>query len=61
MPYIDTWQEDGVWYAAPLPYCPEAPVGEGECEEDAILNLKHQIEDHEEAARLAWEARHDEA
>ena len=60
MQRTDTWQEGGVWYAAPLPYFSTDPVGEGETEEDAVLDLGHKIADRHEAARLAWEARHDE-
>lgn len=56
----DTWQENGVWYAAPFFYNPKDPVGEGETEEDAILDLGHKVHDRAEAARLKWEARHDE-
>jgi hypothetical protein len=56
----DTWQEGQIWYAAPSDYSPDAPVGKGETEEDAILNLKHQIEDLNKAWLEAWEARNDE-
>jgi len=57
---ITTWQEGDTWYAAPEPYHPDAPVGEADCEEYAILNLKHQIEDLNKAWLDAWEARNDE-
>jgi hypothetical protein len=60
MPRTNTWQEDGVWYASPLPYFSDDPVGEGDNEDDAILNLEHKIADRHEAARIQWEARHDE-
>ena len=41
---IDTWQEGQQWYAAPLPYDPNAPVGEADNEEDAIIELELKIE-----------------
>lgn len=57
----DTWQENGVWYAAPRFYSASTdPVGEGETEEDAILDLGHKVHDRNEEARARWEARHDE-
>lgn len=57
---ITTWQEGDIWYAAPLPYHPDAPVGEGDYEEDAILNLQHKTEKLNKAWLDAWEARNDE-
>jgi broad specificity phosphatase PhoE len=55
-----TWQEDQTWYAAPRDYHPDAPVGEGETEEDAISDLRHKIDALVQANREAVEARHDE-
>jgi hypothetical protein len=57
---ITTWQEGDTWYAAPEPYHPDAPVGDADCEEYAILNLRHQIEDLNRSRLDAWEARNDE-
>jgi hypothetical protein len=55
-----TWQEGDIWYAAPAFCFSSDPVGEGETEEDAILDLGHKIHDLNEEARIRWEARHDE-
>lgn len=57
---IDTWQEGDTWYAAPLPYDPNAPVGEADNEEDAIIELELKIEKLREEWREEWEARNDE-
>lgn len=57
---ICTWQEANTWYAAPAIYSPDAPVGEGETEEDAISDLELQIDKLNEAWLLEWEARNDE-
>jgi hypothetical protein len=57
---ITTWQEGDKWYAAPEPYHSDAPVGKGECEEDAIFNLELQIEELKASWRAAHEARNDE-
>jgi len=57
---IDTWREGQQWYAAPLPYDPDAPVTEADNEEDAILGLKVKIDDFQEQTRFKWETRNDE-
>lgn len=60
MEKIDTWQEGAVWYAAPSHCDIEDLIGEGETEEDAILNLKVKVDDFREQARFKWETRNDE-
>jgi len=60
MDKIITWREGDTWYAAPEPYHPDAPVGKGECEEYAIINLELLIEDLNAAWLAAHEARNDE-
>lgn len=57
---IDTWQEGETWYAAPLPHHPDAPVGEADNEEDAIIELELKIEKLREEWREEWETRNDE-
>ena len=57
---IDTWQEDQTWYAAPSYSGSDAPVGEGETEEDAIIDLNLKIEELNDEWRFAWETRNDE-
>lgn len=57
---IDTWQEGEAWYAAPSYSGSDAPVGEADNEEDAILNLKLKIEELREEWRWQWETRNDE-
>ena len=56
----DTWEEGGKWYAAPSDYHPDAPVGEGDNEDDAILDLEHKLDALNKAWIEAWEARNDE-
>ncbi len=57
---IDTWQEGQQWYAAPLPYDPDVPVGEADNEEDAIIELELKVEKLREEWREKWETRNDE-
>ena len=57
---ITTWQEGDTWYAAPSYSGSDAPVGEGETEEYAIIELKLKIEKLREEWREEWEARNDE-
>ena len=57
---IDTWQEGDTWFAAPSYSGSDAPVGEADNEEDAILNLKLKIEKLNEERLFAWETRNDE-
>lgn len=57
---IDTWQEGNTWHAAPSYSGPDAPVGEGETEEDAVIDLNLRIEKLNEEFRFAWETRNDE-
>ena len=57
---IDTWQEGDTWFAAPSYSGSDAPVGEADNEEDAILNLKLKIEKLNEEWLFAWETRNDE-
>lgn len=59
MDRIDTWQEDGVWYAANDDH-PKAPVGEGSTEEEATWDLQRKLDKLAEEARDRWEARNDE-
>ncbi len=56
----DTWQEGKIWYAAPSDYSPDAPVGEGETEEDSITDLELKIDKLNTEWIEAWEARNDE-
>jgi hypothetical protein len=60
MDKFTTWQEGETWYAAPSDYSPDAPVGEGETEEYAIIELKLKIEKLNEEWLFAWETRNDE-
>lgn len=55
-----TWQEGETWYAAPRHYDPNGPVGEGETEEYAIINLRHKIDELNAEWRFIWETRNDE-
>lgn len=57
---IDTWQEGTAWYAAPSYSGSDAPVGEGETEEDAISDLHHKVDKLNEEWLFAWETRNDE-
>lgn len=60
MSKFTTFTESGLWYASEREYHPDAPVGEGETEEDAILDLQHKLNDLAEEARNRHDARHDE-
>ena len=57
---IDTWREGKTWYAAPSDCDIAELVGEGETEEDAIIELELKIEKLREEWREEWETRNDE-
>ena len=57
---IDTWQEGDTWFAAPSYSGSDAPVGEADSEEDAIIDLNLKIEKLNEEWLFAWETRNDE-
>lgn len=57
---IDTWQEGDTWFAAPSYSGSDAPVGEADNEEDAIIDLNLKIEKLNEEWLFAWETRNDE-